>query len=76
MPKAKVRMGRPPGDPEERREKRIPVLATLAQFEELRVGAKADKQTVSTWLLELGLERARQLAVGPGTVKKARRSRG
>lgn len=63
MAKAKQKplKGRPPIAEEERRGTLIKVLVTKEEDEQLRQAARAAKQTVSSWVRAVALERAQKV---------------
>lgn len=52
----KTKMGRPPIDPEDRRDVPIKVLVTAAEQESMASVAKGQDLSVSSWLRRLGLD--------------------
>src|ERR1700751_5870496 len=68
----KNRGGRPPLPEEGRRDTRIPVLTTEAEYAELQRAATYVGMSVSTWMRSVSLERARAITAE----KKAIRDRG
>lgn len=58
----KNRGGRPPVADADRRDTRVPVLTTEAEYEELQHAAASVSMSVSTWIRSVALERARALA--------------
>ncbi len=58
--KGKARIGRPPVAEEDRRETLVRVLVTAAEHAELQDAAKAASTSVSTWVRQVALEKARR----------------
>lgn len=62
--RTKPRRGRPPKDPDDLRSVVLRVLATEEQADELRAAAEEAGVSVSSWLLQLGLQAARRAGAG------------
>ena len=60
--RGKNKGGRPPLDAADRRASLIRVLTTAAELAELKAAAKSAGKTLSTWVRDVALERARVLA--------------
>jgi hypothetical protein len=62
--------GRPPLPHEDRHAKRVYVLTTLSEYEELQGAAAHVGMSVSTWIRFVALERARALAAEKEAARK------
>lgn len=66
----KNRGGRPPVADEDRRDKRVPVLTTASEYEELQGAAAHVGMSVSAWMRVIALESARALAAKKEAARK------
>jgi hypothetical protein len=60
MGRPKTKIGRPPVDLAERRDKPVKAMVTAAELAEINAAAKADDRRVSEWARRVLLEAARK----------------